>query len=169
MSENNEPFMPLTEFYHDQLKRIGESSVVAYLNKLEPFFYWLKHNSSYKSKKVNWDHEPEAIKEGIRQYLLQEMHCKIRDQNNYERIYLTSKSAKTVNLFLAAIKNFYKSMIRLHMYAFINPLIDVEWDKELPSTPGERINKPRLPQVAGTEAPIPFRRQTESYFNTPVY
>jgi hypothetical protein len=36
--ESKEAFIPLTEFYHDQVKRISESSVIAYLNPLEPFF-----------------------------------------------------------------------------------------------------------------------------------
>jgi hypothetical protein len=53
--ESKEAFIPLTEFYHDQVKRISESSVVAYLNTLEPFFYWLKHKSRYKERNVLWD------------------------------------------------------------------------------------------------------------------
>jgi hypothetical protein len=36
--ELKQPFIPLTEYYRDQVKRISESSVIAYLNTLEPFF-----------------------------------------------------------------------------------------------------------------------------------
>ncbi len=47
-----EVFIPLTDFYHDQIKRINESSVISYLNTLKPFFYWLKFKSHYKSRTV---------------------------------------------------------------------------------------------------------------------
>lgn len=59
--DKKNPFIPLTEFYHDQVNRISESSVVAYLNVLEPFFYWMKHKSRYKDKPVWLDHKPEAV------------------------------------------------------------------------------------------------------------
>ncbi|MBB6669314.1 hypothetical protein [Cohnella nanjingensis] len=110
--ESKEAFIPLTEFYHDQVKRISESSVIAYLNTLEPFFYWLKHKSHYKARKVLWNDEPEAVKEAVRQYLLEQMHCKIRGRDGHEGVYLTSKSSKTVQLSLSAVKGFYKTMIR---------------------------------------------------------
>src|SRR5206468_8881541 len=79
--DSKEAFIPLTEFYHDQANRISESSVIAYLNTLEPFFYWLKHKSRYKTEKVWWNDEPEAVKEAVRQYLLDQMNCKIRGRD----------------------------------------------------------------------------------------
>ncbi|WP_036703227.1 hypothetical protein [Paenibacillus sp. OSY-SE] len=108
-----EPFIPLTEYYHDQVKRINESSVIAYLNTLKPFFYWLEKKSRYKGAIVHWNDESEGVKEAVRQYLIQEMQCKIRGRDKHEGIYTTSKSSKTVHLFLAAIKGFYRSMLRL--------------------------------------------------------
>jgi hypothetical protein len=91
--DKKEAFIPLTEFYHDQFNRISESSVIAYLNTLEPFFYWLKYKSYYKARKVCWDDEPEAVKEAVRQYLIEQMHCKIRGRDGHEGVYLTSKSS----------------------------------------------------------------------------
>ncbi|WP_339273339.1 hypothetical protein MKY48_16375 [Paenibacillus sp. FSL W8-0187] len=111
--DSKEAFIPLTEFYHDQVNRISESSVIAYLNVLEPFFYWLKYKSHYKARKVWWDDESEAGKEAVRQYLIELMRCKIRGREGHEGVYLTIKSFKTVQLFLSAIKGFYKTMIRL--------------------------------------------------------
>ncbi|MCY9698126.1 tyrosine-type recombinase/integrase [Paenibacillus alginolyticus] len=162
--DSKEAFIPLTEFYNDQVKRISESSVIAYLNTLEPFFYWLKHKGRYKASKVCWDDEPEAVKEVVRQYLLDQMHCKIRGRDGHEGVYLTSKSSKTVQLFLSAIKGFYKTMIRLKKYSYANPLIDLEFKDSLSEQPGERGNRPRMPKAAGTEEPLSFRKQTDSYF-----
>jgi hypothetical protein len=65
--DSKEAFIPLTKFYHDQVNRISESSVIAYLNVLEPFIYWLKHKSRYKTRNVWWDDESEAVKEAVRQ------------------------------------------------------------------------------------------------------
>ncbi|MCY9669214.1 hypothetical protein M5X11_30545 [Paenibacillus alginolyticus] len=33
--DSKEAFIPLTEFYNDQVKRISESSVIAYLNIMQ--------------------------------------------------------------------------------------------------------------------------------------
>jgi site-specific recombinase XerD len=162
--DTKESFIPLTEYYHDQVNRISESSVLAYLNTLEPFFYWLKNKSHYQAKKVQWDDDPEAVKEAVRQYLIDQMHCKIRGREGHEGIYLTSKSSKTVQLFLAAIKGFYKTMIRLKKYSHVNPLLDMDFKDSITEQPGERSNRPRMPQAAGTEEPLSFRKQTDSYF-----
>ncbi|WP_258881242.1 hypothetical protein [Paenibacillus sp. sptzw28] len=162
--DSKEAFIPLTEFYHDQVNRISESSVIAYLNVLEPFFYWLKYQSRYKARKVWWDDESEAVKEAVRQYLLDQMHCKIRGRDGHEGVYLTSKSSKTVQLFLSAIKGFYKTMIRLKKYSHANPLIDLEFKESVSEQPGERGNRPRMPKAAGTEEPLSYRKQTDSYF-----
>jgi site-specific recombinase XerD len=161
--ELKQPFIPLTEYYRDQVKRISESSVIAYLNTLEPFFYWLKHHSHYQGERVSWDSESEAVKEAVRQYLIKQLHCKVRGKNGHEGVILTSKSSSTIQLFLSAVKGFYKSMIRLKMYNHPNPLVDLEYTDDF-EHPGVRLNRPRMPQAAGTEEPISYRKQTDSYF-----
>lgn len=51
-----EPFIPLTEYDRDQIKRINESSILAYLNTLKTFFYWIEKKSSYKggNRSMGW-------------------------------------------------------------------------------------------------------------------
>lgn len=36
--KDGKPFMPLTDFYHNEKKRIADSSALSYLNVLLPFF-----------------------------------------------------------------------------------------------------------------------------------
>ncbi|AJS58503.1 tyrosine-type recombinase/integrase [Paenibacillus sp. IHBB 10380] len=162
--DEKKPFIPLTEYYHDQVKRIGESSVISYLNTLEPFFNWFKHNGSYQRRSVVWNDEPDAIKEVVRQYLVTQMMCKVRGREQHEGIYLTGKSPKTVKLFLSSIKSFYRSMIRLKMYEYSNPLADSAFDYQVNDIKGVRQNRPKMPKDAGTEEPVVYRRQTDSYF-----
>lgn len=157
-------FLPLTDFYHDQVNRISESSVIAYLHTLERFFYWMKHNSRFKGRIVAWNDDPSDVQEAVRQYLIQVMHCKVRGRENHEGIYLTNKSSKTVQLFLSALKNFYKTMIRMGVYTGGNPLTDLEFDNAFSDRQGERADRPRVFQEAGTEEPINYRKQTDSYF-----
>lgn len=64
--DEKKAFIPLTEYYHHQITRIGENSVIAYLNVLEPFFYWLKHKSQYQGRIVEWNDEPEAVQVAVR-------------------------------------------------------------------------------------------------------
>lgn len=92
------------------------------------------------------------------------MHCKIRGRDGHEGVYLTSKSSKTVQLFLSAIIGFYKTMSRLKKYTQANPLIDLEYKDSVSEQPRERGNRPRMPKEAGTEEPLSFRKQTDSYF-----
>jgi len=120
--------------------------------------------SRYKNEKVWWDHPTEGVQEAVRQYLLEELYCKVRGREGHEGVYLTSKSAKTVQLYLSAIKGFYKTMIRLEMYPYDNPLIGLEYKDQLFESEGIRKGRPRMSQLAGTEDPLAFRRVTDSYF-----
>lgn len=97
--DTKEAFIPLTEFYHDQVKRISESSVITYLNTLEPFFYWLKMKSSFREEKVSWNDEPQAVNEAVRQYLLDQMNCKIRSRDGYEVCISQKRVLKRYNFF----------------------------------------------------------------------
>ncbi|WP_245838232.1 site-specific integrase [Paenibacillus sp. FSL H7-0942] len=117
-----------------------------------------------EEEKVSWNDEPQAVNEAVRQYLLDQMNCKIRSRDGYEGVYLTKKSSKTVQLFLSAIKGFYKSMIRLKNYAYANPLVGLEFSRNNSDQHGERKNRPRVHKEAGTELQTSFRKQTDSYF-----
>ncbi|WP_082311187.1 tyrosine-type recombinase/integrase [Paenibacillus sp. FJAT-27812] len=158
--------MPLTEYYHYLINRVSDSTSLAYINVLEPYFLWLKYKSLYVGNRVSWDCEPIAIQTVIRQYLQKEMGCKVRDQNKFEKVILTNKSIKTVNLFLASIKGFYKFAVKSKIYMHQNPLINLDWEDSMPQVKGERENRPRMPKLAGTEEPLQtvHRRITDSYF-----
>ncbi|MCJ8012338.1 site-specific integrase [Paenibacillus sp. KQZ6P-2] len=157
-------FMPLTEYYHYQLGRVSESTSLSYLNALEPFFYWLKTKSLFQGERILWDSSVLAVKSAIKQYLQKELGCKVRDQDSYEKVFLTNKSKKTVNHFLAAIKAFYKAMIKLGLYEHGNPLVNLDLIEQDFEIPGERKGRQRMPKIAGTEEPVNYRKITESYF-----
>ncbi|MEI4621702.1 site-specific integrase [Bacillus pfraonensis] len=164
---NNEPFLPLTNFYQDCSGRISESSALSYLQCLLSFFYWLEKHSSYQGKSVMWNDPSEAIRIAVEDYLMNEMACKIREKDSFQIVNRTKKSLNTVNRFLSALKSFYKSLIRLKQYDYSNPLIDYQAilnEHKRSNDDGVRKDKPRMPQEAGTEDPIPHRRLTDSYF-----
>lgn len=161
-----EPFLPLTDYYHDCLGRIDKSSALSYLKCLLPFFSWLDNSSNYQGKRVNWNDPPESIRVAVEDYLMNEMGCKVCDKDTFRFVNRTSKSPNTVNRFLSALKSFYKSLIRLKQYNYSNPLIDsyAILDEYKSQTEGVRKDKPRMPSEAGTEDPVPHRRLTDSYF-----
>lgn len=164
--KDNQPFIPLTDYYDDCLGRIDKSSAISYLNCLLPFFKWLEEESNYQGKKVQWNDSEEKIRVVLEAYLMHEMNCKITDKDNFRFVDLTNKSPNTISRFLSALKSFYKTMIRLKQYSYSNPLIDSQailhnYKEEIE---GVRKDKPRMPSIAGTEETITHRRLTDSYF-----
>ncbi|WP_152667967.1 tyrosine-type recombinase/integrase [Aneurinibacillus tyrosinisolvens] len=161
-----EPFLPLTDFYHDQLGRKSRSTAFSYLQCLLPFFSWLDIHSNYQGACVKWNDAPEAIRVAMEDYLMNEMACKVREKDTFRFVNRTNKSPNTVNRFLSAMKAFYKSMIFLKQYPYSNPLIDSQaiLSDYKSHTEGARKDKPRMPSLAGTEDPIPARRLTDSFF-----
>ncbi|PGL70062.1 site-specific integrase [Bacillus sp. AFS055030] len=161
-----EPFLPLTDHYHDCIGRIDKSSALSYLKCLLPFFRWLDESSNYQGNRVRWDEPPDAIRVAIEDYLMNEMNCKVREKDTFRFVNRTSKSPNTVNRFLSALKSFYKSLIRLNQYNYSNPLIDsyAILDEYKSQTVGVRKDKPRMPSEAGTEDAVTHRRLTDSYF-----
>lgn len=166
IDRQNQPFLPLTEHYHDCKDRISKSSALSYLQCLLPFFSWLDQYSNYQGNKVQWNDPTEAVRMAIEDYLMTEMACKVREKDTFRFVNRTNKSPNTVNRFLSAIKSFYKSLIRLKLYHYSNPLIDSHaiLNDFKSNTEGARKDKPRMPSEAGTEDAIPHRRLTDSYF-----
>ncbi|KQL53010.1 integrase [Heyndrickxia shackletonii] len=162
----NQPFLPLTEHYHDCIGRIDKSSALSYMQCLLPFFTWLDQFSNYQGKKVKWDDSPDIIRIAIEDYLMNEMACKVRENDTFRFVNRTNKSPNTVNRFLSALKSFYKSLIRLKQYKHQNPLIDsyAILNDYKDNTVGVRKDKPLMPSKAGTEDAAPHRRLTDSYF-----
>lgn len=166
LDSDNIPFLPLTDFYDDQMGRVGDKTTLSYLTSLESFFSWLDSYGKYQEENVKWNDEPHCIRSIVQDYLNKELECKVRDKDKYRLVSLTNKSPNTVMRFLSALKAFYKSMIRLKQYPHPNPLLHTEdildaFDEHLE---GVRKDKPRLPSTAGTEEPISHRRLTDSYF-----
>lgn len=163
---DRKPFIPLTDFYQHEKGRIAESSALNYLNVLLPFFEWLDKYSNYKGSRVIWDMESNAIKVAVKDYLTEEMYCKVRPYDSFELVSFTQKSPNTINRFLVALKTFYKTMIRLGFYVHPNPLIDSHFLNKKAYLEGQRIGLPRMPSVAGTETQYirNSRRQTDSFF-----
>lgn len=164
--KDNQPFLPLTDYYQDCLGRIDKSSATSYLKCLLPFFKWLEEESNYQGNRVQWNESEGKIRVAVEDYLQYEMSCKVRDKDSFRFVNLTNKSPTTISRFLSALKSFYKSMIRLKYYPHHNPLIDGQailhsYKEEVR---GVREDKPRMPSVAGTEDPVIHRRLTDSYF-----
>lgn len=164
--KENQPFLPLSDYFHDCLGRIDKSSATSYLNCLLPFFKWLDEHSNYQGERVQWNENAEKIRVAVEDYLMHEMKCKIRDNDSFRFVNLTSKSPNTISRFLSALKSFYKAMIHLNHYVYSNPLIDGQallhqYKEDLN---GVRLAKPKMPSVAGTEEPVKHRRLTDSYF-----
>ncbi|UUZ84896.1 hypothetical protein LJK88_15540 [Paenibacillus sp. P26] len=161
------PFLPITDFYHDCKGRISSSSALSYSQTILPFFTWLDQHSNYQGKCVQWSDPPEAIRVAIEDYLMNEMACKVKEKDTFRFVNLTQKSPNTVNRFLSSMKSFYKSMIYLRHYPFYNPLIDSQaiLDDYRSHTEGVRANKPRMPSIGGTEDSLPTRRLTDSFLS----
>jgi site-specific recombinase XerD len=165
-NHQNQPFLPLTEHYHDCIGKISKGSALSYVQCLLPFFSWLDQYSNFQGKQVQWDDSPQVIRIAIEDYLMNEMACKVREKDTFRFVNRTNKSPNTVNRFLSALKSFYKTLIQLKQYNYPNPLIDFHaiLNEYQNQTEGVREGKPRMISEAGTENPIPHRRLTDSYF-----
>ncbi|QBD77334.1 hypothetical protein EPA93_15575 [Ktedonosporobacter rubrisoli] len=49
-----------------------------------------------KQRQDCWDSPPESIRESVRDYLLQQLHCKVRRYGMYEMVRLSVQSPSTV-------------------------------------------------------------------------
>ncbi|MCD4646225.1 integrase [Bacillus mycoides] len=165
-NRQQQPFLPLTEHYHDCIRKISKSSALSYVQCLLPFFTWLDQYSNYQGERVKWDDPPDILRVAVEDYLMNEMACKVREKDTFRFVNRTNKSSNTVNRFLSALKSFYKSMIHLKQYKFLNPLIDsyAILNDYKSNIEGLRKGKPRMPSEAGTEDVTLHRRLTDSYF-----
>ena len=85
------------------LSRLYKSTANSYLNNLIPFFNWLDEYSNYQGKRVQWDDNPEVIRVAVEDYLMNKMHCKVREKDTFRFVNKTNKSIKTVSRFLSAL------------------------------------------------------------------
>src|SRR6266566_3497988 len=151
------PHQPLTIFYHEIQPYVADGTARTYLSSLLPYFEYLTTNSWREHRADQWDSEPEAVRQCVRDYLVEQMHCKARPKDLYQLIQLSAKSPSTVQVFLSALKQFYHVARRLKWYSYPHPLIDSvshllqEIKAEEQRAAGVR---PRMPQQSGVEEPM---------------
>jgi integrase len=156
------PHLPLTIFYHEIQHYLASGTARTYLNTLLPFFGYLASDTWRAHRQDRWESEPEAVRQAVRDYLVEQLHCKARHKNTYQLITLTAKSPSTVRVFLSSLKQFYHVARRLKWYPHAHPLIDPvnhllqEIEIEEQRAAGQR---PSMPQLSGVEDP---KRQSPS-------
>jgi hypothetical protein len=121
----NELHFPLTVFGGEATKRTSSGTVRQYLNVLIPFFDWLEAGQSDRRVHRSWDDPPETIRQGISEYLVERLKCKVREHRvGFQLVSLTSATRTTVRVFLSALKLYYRVMQVRNYYKYANPLVD---------------------------------------------
>jgi integrase len=150
------PHRPLTTFYHELQQYVADGTAHTYLNTLLPYFSYLTTDGWRLHRQDGWQSPPEAVRESVRDYLVEYLHCKAQPKDTYQLVRLTVKSPSTVRVFLSALKQFYHIVRRLGWYPYAHPLIDSvahlmqEVETEERQAAGLR---PRMPQRSGVEDP----------------
>ena len=164
------PHLALTEFFAQLQQHYSEQTPLAYLHMLLPYFTYLATDAWRQERGDQWDSPPEAVREAVRDYLLERLGCKVQRHETYETVKLTAHSPSTVKLFLAALKQFYTFVRRVNWYPHPHPLLDPSASRlsELRRQAGHiPPGRPPMPQVSGGSAPTKFRRAPENYYQLP--
>src|SRR5205809_3426036 len=162
----NELHFPLTVFAGEAMKRSSAGTARLYLNVLIPFFDWLESDESEGRVPRSWDARPEAVRQGVGDYLVERLKCKVKEHRaGFQLVALTDGTRTTVRVFLSALKLFYRIMRAQDRYQYTNPLLDgpsavlAAVEDQIASTE----SFPRIPEVSGV---VPPRKQrlSDSYF-----
>lgn len=137
------PVSHLTEWYRQRKQPGTDSTRRAYLNFLLPFCGYLLQ------KDAAWNQEPEAIRTLARDFLRDEVECRVtRDQDlDGYRVQLTGNSPlsqSSLHVLFAALRDFYAVMIDAGLYGYDNPMCSEllrKWKRE------------RMRHIANTGAP----------------
>jgi integrase len=156
---------PLTVFAAEAVKRSSDSTARVYLNAVIPFFEWLERNESGGTVR-SWNDPPEAIRQGVGDYLVERLKCKVREHYaGFQLVSLTDGTQTTVRVFLSALKLFYRVMRAQNRYRYANALID--GPSAVLAGVQDRIasneGPPRMPEVSGVVQPRK-QRLSDSYF-----
>lgn len=160
------PHQVLTMFYHEVSQGFADGTARTYLNTLLPYFSYLATDQWRRHRQDQWDSPPESVRESVRDYLVEHLHCKAQSRETYQLVSLTVNSPSTVRVFLSALKQFYSVARRLGWYPHPHPLTDPiaqlrqEVEAEARRLAGQR---PRMPALSGVEAPRP-RSFSDNYF-----
>lgn len=157
---------PLTVFAAEAVKRSSDSTARVYLNAVIPFFEWLEKDELQGGTVRRWDDPPDAIRQGVGDYLVERLKCKVREHYaGFQLVSLTDGTQTTVRVFLSALKLFYRVMRAQDRYGYANALID--GPSAMLAEVQDRIagdeSPPRMPEVSGVVHPRK-QRLSDSYF-----
>lgn len=160
------PHLALTRLYQQLGQELSDGTAHTYLAALLPYFTFLDSDPWRQQRQDQWDSPPESVREAVRDYLLQKLHCKVRRYGMYEMVVLSAQSPSTVRVFLSALKRFYAGALLareyLHEHPLTNPVIHLlesldEEDTEIPRS------RPKMPPESGIEEPQ-RKRMSDNYF-----
>lgn len=160
------PHLALTRFYQRLLQELSHGAARTYLMALLPYFSFLETDHWRRQRNDRWDSPPECIREAVRDYLLQRLHCKVRRYGAYELVTLSAQSPSTVRVFFSALKWFYTSAVYageyLHGHPLINPVVQILQDAD---QDGERHarHRPKMPPESGIEE-TRRKHSSDNYF-----
>jgi integrase len=160
------PHLALTRCYQQFRQQLSDGTAYTYLSALLPYFTFLDTDHWRLHRQDQWDSKPENIREAVRDYLLQKLHCKVRRYGMYEIVALSAQSPSTVRVFLSALKRFYTGLMLAgeypHEHPLTNPVVHLlenvdENDGEVPRS------RPKMPPESGIEEPQ-RKRTSDNYF-----
>ncbi len=160
------PHLALTRLYQQVHQELSDGTARTYLMALLPYFSFLETDHWRQQRQDHWDSPPESIRETVRDYLLQKLHCKVRRYGMYEMVALSAQSPSTVRVFLSALKRFYSSALLAGEYPYVHPLTNpvVHLLEEVDQEEGDgHRSRPKMPPESGIEEPQ-RKRTSDNYF-----
>src|SRR5258708_36113721 len=160
------PHLALTRLYQQLRQELSDGTEHTYLQAMLPYFSFLETDHWRQQGQDRWDSPPESIREAVRDYLLQQLHCKVHRYGMYEMVRLSAQSPSTVRVFLSALKRFYScakfSGLYAHAHPLSNPVVHLleEVDQEEADV---RRSRPKMPPESGIEEPQ-RKRTSDNYF-----
>lgn len=164
VDETGQPHFPLSLFHLQMQHQLSEGTARSYLSTLLPYFTYLATDSWRRHRGDLWESEPDAVRESVRDYLVERLQCKVQPKQTYALVHLTAHSPSTVGVFLAALKHFYTLMIREQFYLHAHPLLDAT--ALLLREQEKWTRMPRAPQHSGVEEPV-TNSFPENFFRQP--
>ena len=119
--QNGRPVSPLCEWYRLRKQPGPNGTRTTYLAFLQPFFaYLLTHDAA-------WNAPPEYIRRSVKAFLLEDVGCRVSSDTTLDGYHITLTSASplcssSLNVLLAAIRDFYAVMAEAGLYAYPNPM-----------------------------------------------
>src|SRR5438874_12272965 len=74
VNNNGLPHRPLTIFYHELQQYVANGTARTYLNTLIPYFSYLITDGWRLRRQDCWESPPEAVRESVRDYLVEYLH-----------------------------------------------------------------------------------------------